>query len=146
MFKIPLQAGKEWQTLQIHVTDRAGNEMWTEEIPFLLGPKAGVNGGRYQNSRLSARQITLLRGMFGKWKKQAYRFLRRADGGEETVTFRKNLKQDSPGDQRRTTGGMLRAERIRGLQIFTLLFAGIAAALLAGRAFTDRQGRRGKRK
>ena len=34
--EIPLKASDNWQTLQVYLCDMAGNEFWTDEVPFYL--------------------------------------------------------------------------------------------------------------
>ena len=137
VIKVPLRAEKDWQTLQIHVTDRAGNELWTEEVPFLLGEGADGPYDAQKGRRLSARQIQFIRSTLSQWKQRAGSLLQRMGGGEGTITFRSDRKPDSRDSRKGITGGMLRAERVRGLGIFTLLFILGAAALLLGKIVAD---------
>ncbi len=52
---IPLKASKDWQTLQVYLSDMAGNEYWTEELPVFLSPQT-KDVPEYVKTRPSARE------------------------------------------------------------------------------------------
>ncbi len=58
--RVPLEVAEEWQTLQVYVSDLAGNEYWSEEIPFYIS-SAGEEIPPYQKIRVSARESEQIR-------------------------------------------------------------------------------------
>ena len=61
IIKIPLSEKEEWQTVQVHASDKAGNEAWTAEIPVYISTKDPMDAENYRKNRLSAQQIELIR-------------------------------------------------------------------------------------
>ena len=62
-----LEPGQDWQQVQVHVTDKSGNEYWTREIPvFVAGKDAQEPIPEYRSIGRTARQIYEAKG--GVWQ------------------------------------------------------------------------------
>ncbi len=64
IIKCKLLKKKQWQTLQVHVQDMAGNETWTQEIPVYISSEDAQDAEDYRQVRLSAQQMDLLMQFF----------------------------------------------------------------------------------
>ena len=61
VIKLPLTETEAWQTIQVHAEDKAGNELWTPEIPVYLSSIDPESAEDYHATRLSARQMVMIR-------------------------------------------------------------------------------------
>lgn len=61
LIKITLSEKEAWQTIQVHASDKAGNEIWTKEIPVYISSEDPESAEEYHSQRLSAQQIEQIR-------------------------------------------------------------------------------------
>lgn len=59
--KLTLSGRENWQTVQVHAADKAGNEFWTQEIPVYISQENPESAEKYRKRRLSAQQIDQIR-------------------------------------------------------------------------------------
>lgn len=134
VIKVRLSEKEAWQTVQVHAADKAGNEIWTREIPVYVSTKDPEGAGAYRGDRLSAQQIELIRKGLERLRRilsGTFLFAGRTPAiGTGTV---RNLYQAALMDDARDAPSMapapvIRSEDIRkkgSLPVF--LIAGIAA-------------------
>lgn len=61
IMKIPLSEKEAWQTVQVYARDKAGNEIWTKEIPVYISSLDPEKAQAYHSERLSAQQVQQIR-------------------------------------------------------------------------------------
>lgn len=102
--KLSFGEKKEWQTLQVHAADHAGNEYWTEEYVFLVRRDASDAAAAIPEKKPSARQVQLVRQWIGTWRSRLQSMLRpgsRRAGGKGRLIYnpddrlKENLKSIS---------------------------------------------------
>ena len=61
IIKLKLPEKDAWQTVQVHVRDKAGNETWSAEIPVYISSEDPQEAEDYRKVRLSAQQMADVR-------------------------------------------------------------------------------------
>ena len=155
--KLSFGEKKEWQTLQVHAADRAGNDYWTEEYVFLVRRDASKAAAAIPEKRPSARHIQLARQWIETWRSRFKSMLRpgsRRAGLEERLKYTPNTisRQYSEGAGSLKEGGsVVRAADLQRKHFRNLLRASAVLLIMPllylfmqyGRDCTDRR-RRGK--
>ncbi len=154
ILKIPLAEKEAWQTVQVYAADKAGNELWTAEIPVYISSNDPESAQEYRRERLSAQQAEMLRKGLNDFRRRLAGIWllhgKNAAPASGTVknlyqAFLKEERRDAPADEQtvQVIEGTHTGSRKAGTGSIVLAGIAMAAALsgLSGGVFRYRKRR-----
>ena len=136
IIKIRLSEKEAWQTVQVHAGDKAGNEIWTREIPVYISTKDPEGAEAYRGGRLSAQQMELIRRLLDRIRRKlagSILFAGRTPSAGTGIV--RNLYQAALRDDVRNAPSMAPAPAVQSEDVRrdsgppAFLIAGIAAVI-----------------
>ena len=146
--KWQINAREQWQRLQVQVSDEAGNQMWSEEIPFYVTEKTDKRDiPPYEKVEKSARELEEARLSLDMRKKKTGKNEEQAAaaGFEQEINAENNTYSN---EKKETQGTLLPAENICGvLRVFldkkvVFVLAGGLSLIFAALSVSIRRFRR----